>query len=476
MNPIRYRLHALGLIAFGIILSLGSLRAAESPSKRPNIVVILADDLGFEALGCYGGASYKNLGTVRTPNLDTMAANGMRFTSCYATPVCSPARSELLTGKYNFRTGFIDIAGRNGATERLDPQAHPTVAAQLKAAGYVTAIAGKWHLGPPLSAKEIPLTVDQDTDYTHPRECGFDRQWVLAGEHLVLYGKPTPDDYTPAHLQTWVMHFLESRKGQSAPFFLYYPSPIPHVPTLPTPLNPDERRAANSDSALDKNNSDPKNFPFLIEYLDRQVGEVLKKLDELGLRENTLVLFSGDNGTHPSITTVMRDGREIPGGKASMFDTGSHVPLLANWPGVIQAGAVNEALVDFTDILPTCLELAGVNVTGTIDGVSFAPQLEGKPSQPRTWVHTLQVNKYFVRDAAWKLRENGELYNVSDAPYAETLILPAADTAASKAARVRLQAVLDTLHSTQDGAVKNCNLPHRSAVIPFPCPFLAWST
>ncbi len=410
-------------------------------ARRPNIVVILADDLGFEALGCYGGASYKGLGAVRTPNLDAMAREGMLFKHCFATPVCSPARSELLTGKYNFRTGFTDIAGRNGATERLDPQAHPTVAAQLKAAGYVTAIAGKWHIGPPTSSKEIPATAEADTDYPHPRECGFDRQCIFGGEHLVLYGKPTPEDYTPARMQSWVLRFLESRKGRTEPFFLYYPSPIPHVPTLPTPLNPD-----GPTGAAGQKQGDNKNVPYLIEYLDKQVGEVRNKLTELGLRENTLVIFSGDNGTHRSVTTVMSDGREIPGGKASLRDTGSWVPMLASWPGGIKAGAVNENMVDFTDILPTCLELAGTTASNTIDGISFAPQLRGKPGTPREWIHTLQMDKYFVRDVRWKLRENGELYDVSNSPYAETLVLPENDTPESAAARIRLQAVLDKLH------------------------------
>lgn len=446
MNHPRCFHQVLGLFAFGFTVPFASLRSADAPAKRPNIVFILADDLGFEALGCYGAASYKVLGSVRTPNLDAMAANGMRFTSCFATPVCSPARAEILTGKYNFRTGFIDIAGRNGATERLDPQAHPTVAAQLKAVGYVTAVAGKWHVGPPVSMKEIPLTTEKDTDYPHPRECGFDRQCIFGGEHLVLYGKPTPEDYTPARLQEWVLRFLESRKGHAEPFFLYYPSPIPHVPTLPTPLNPDGPRGETSAGDSGQKRGSPENVPYLIEYLDRQVGEVLKKLDELGLRENTLVIFSGDNGTHPLVTTVMRDGREIRGGKGSLLDTGSHVPLLASWPRVIKGGVVNESLVDFTDLLPSCLELAGAEVAGSIDGISFAPQLESKPGQPRKWVHTLQLSKYFVREAKWKLRENGELFDVSNAPYAETLVLPTTDTVESRAARLRLQTVLNELH------------------------------
>lgn len=417
-----------------LCLSFGSILAEE----KPNIIVILADDLGTESLGCYGGTSYKDLGPVKTPNLDAMAKAGMRFTRCFATPVCSPARAELLTGKYNFRTGFIDIAGRSGAVSSLDAKAHPTISARLKAAGYVTAVAGKWHLGPPDSMTEIPKTPDADTEYPHPRECGFDRQCILGGAHLNIYGEPKPGVYTPDILQKWVLNFLESRKGKAEPFFLYYPSPIPHEPFLPTPLNPDGPRQ--------EKRGDNKNYPCLVEYLDRQVGEVMKKLAELGLSENTVVFFTADNGTSKRISTVMGDGRIIPGGKGSLLDTGSWVPLLAEWPGRIQPASVDNNLVDFSDILPTCLELAGAPLPEGVDGVSFASQLLGKPGQAREWVHTLIVDKYFVRDSKWKLRENGVLYDVSDAPYTETPILPRDDTPESKAARERLQGILDKLH------------------------------
>ncbi|MCX6874646.1 MAG: sulfatase-like hydrolase/transferase [Verrucomicrobia bacterium] len=358
------------ILAALLLAPLAAVYAGDAPAKQPNIIFILADDLGFEALGAYGAKEYKGLGMVRTPNLDALAKGGMRFGNCFATPVCSPARSELMTGKYNFRTGFRDIAGRNGAVSRLDPKAHPTIAASLKSAGYVTAVAGKWHLGPPASMAEIPRTAEADTDYPHPRECGFDRQCILGGAHLELYGDPKSKSYTPALMQDWCLRFLESQKGGRQPFFLYYASPIPHFPVLPTPLNPDAKKG------------DRSNFPCLIEYLDKQVGEIVRKLDELGLRNNTLILFSGDNGTD-TVATVMSDGRVIKGGKHSMEDRGSHVPLLASWPGVIAPGAVYDGLVDFTDMMPTCLELAGTTAADGLDGVSFAPQLQGKPGKPQ---------------------------------------------------------------------------------------------
>jgi len=411
--------------------------AQETVKDKPNIIFILADDLGFETLGAYGAVEYQGLGKVRTPNLDALAQQGMRFDKCFATPVCSPARSEIMTGKYNFRTGFIDIAGRSGAVSSLDSKAHPTVAAALRAAGYATAVAGKWHLGPPDSMKDIPKSALTDTDYPHPRECGFERQCVMGGAHLELYGDPKTQSYTPAIMQDWCLRFLDSRKDSPQPFFLYYASPIPHFPVLPTPLNP-----AGSPG---KKKNNLANFPFLIEYLDRQVGEIMRKLDELGMRDNTLVMFSGDNGTD-TVATVMRDGRVIKGGKHSLEDVGSHVPLLASWPGVIAPGSVYQGLVDFTDMMPTWLELAGTAAPGGLDGVSFAPQLRGQPGKPREWVHSLFVNKYFVRNAKWKLRENGDLYDVSDAPYAEIRVPEDNDTPESKAARQRLHAIMTQLH------------------------------
>lgn len=450
MSPMHRRnflkLAGCGAVGAALVPGLGTsadttLRASDRETPRkPNMVFILADDLGFEALGCYGGVHYKGLGPVKTPHLDALAKGGMLFKYCFATPVCSPARSEALTGKYNYRTGFIDIAGRKGATASLDARAHPTVALQLKAAGYVTAVVGKWHLGPPESMEEIPATAQADTNYPHPRACGFERQCIFGGAHLELYGEPKQGSYTPERLQDWALRFLASRQGQAAPFFLYYPSPIPHFPVLPTPLNPQ-----GDSGQRGKKRGNLLNFPYLIEYLDQQVGAVVQKLTELGLRDNTLLLFAGDNGTD-RVTTEMRDGREVQGSKGTMKDTGSWVPLLASWPGVIAAGSVYRGLVDFTDLMPTCLELAGARVPPGLDGVSFAPQLQGQPGRPRAWVHALYVDQYFVRDDRWKLRENGNLYDISNSPYDEKLVAPGQDTADAKAARDRLGAVLRKLH------------------------------
>jgi arylsulfatase A len=347
----------------------------------------------------------------------------------------------VLTGKYNFRTGFRRIMGQPGVAERLDAQAHPTLANRLKDSGYVTAVVGKWHVGPPFTKgkepEEIPKTAEADTEYPHPRDCGFDRQCLFSGGHLNTYGEPKPGKYTPEILQKWALRFLDSRKGKPEPFFLYYPSPIPHGPLYPTPLNPDNSKG--------KARGDLSNYPYLIEYLDKQVGELLEKLTALGLRENTLVMFAGDNGSY-GVITQMRDGREVPGGKGSPADTGAWVPLLASWPSVVPAGSVYEGMVDFTDLLPTCLELAGSTPHAGVDGVSFAPQLQGKAGKPREWAFVLGNDRWYAREDKWKLNNAGTLLDVTDSPYAETAVKPEDDTPDSKAARVRLQAVLDKLN------------------------------
>ena len=402
-------------------------------SAKPNIIFILADDLGFEALGCYGAENYKGLGAVKTPNLDYLAAKGMKFTNCFATPVSSPARAEFLTGKYNFRIGFPDIAGRSGSVESLDTKAHPTIAQYLKQVGYTTAVCGKWHIGPPEKGILIPTL--PETTFNHPRVCGFERQSIFGGGHLEDYGEPKPELYTPAIIQKWAINFLKEPARKQDPFFLYYASPIPHVPLMPTPLNPE------GDSKV------MSNFPFLIEYLDGQVGEILRTLKEQGLEENTIIFFSGDNGTATTVTTQMNDGKEIKGGKATMDDTGSKVPLIAFCPGKIPENTSCSDLVDFSDLLPTLLQLAGTTVPKGIDGVSFSEKLCGRTGTARAWVHTHFDGQYFVRNRDFKLRENKMLYSMEKAPHSELLIMPKNDTAASKAARKQLQSAIDELYN-----------------------------
>ena len=448
-HPVLIKIGTLAAIA-SAALGLGTASAESTNPSRPNIVVVLADDLGAEALGCYGGVEFlgekgKVLGSVKTPNLDAMAANGIRFAKAYATPVCSPSRAQLLTGKYNDRVGFHDILGRNGAARELDSKSHPTIANLLQSAGYMTGAVGKWHIGPLTNLKNVQTNTGADTSAAHVRACGFERQYMVPGAHLREYGEPVEGKYTPDLMDAWAFRFMSEAKTAGKPFFLYYASPLPHFPYWPTPLNPDGPRGEPG-SKKEEMYGDMANFPFLVEYLDKEVGKILAKLEELGLRENTLVLFAGDNGTPPWVVTQMKNGRNIPFGKGTMKETGSWVPLIASWPAMIQSGAVYDGVVDFSDILPTCLSVAGVQLPKDINGMSFAPVLEGNGKSPREWVHSLYNKEYFVRNASWKLRENGELYDMSGAPYSEELVKPEDDTPESKAAREALAAVAAKLH------------------------------
>lgn len=441
------------LLVFALAWTGLSSALAAGDAARPNIIFILADDLGAEALGCYGGAKFWDnrnqiLGEIKTPHLDAMAAGGMRFDATFATPVCSPSRAVFLTGKYNHRIGFPDILGRGGSARELDAGAHPTLAQLLKNAGYVTAAVGKWHIGPLPGPDNVPPSIASDTAYPHPRACGFDRQFLVQGAHLREYGEPVEGRYTPDQLQAWAKKFITAQKDRAEPFFLYYASPLPHFPYWPTPLNPDGPRG-DASTKLGEMYGDMKNFPYLVEYLDTQVGDLLNELDVLGLRDNTLVIFAGDNGTPPWMVTEMKDGRKIKWGKATMLDTGSWVPMLASWPGKVAPGSVHAGLVDFTDLMPTLLELAGAPLPGDIDGVSFAPVLQGTEGPAREWVHVLFGEQYFARDAHYKLRENGELYDVSGAPYVETLVEPENENPVAAASRQTLSRVLDNLHPSR---------------------------
>lgn len=315
-----------GAAAAGLLSRVSPAEGAAA-AARPNIIVILADDLGFECVGAYGGRTYKGMGPVKTPNLDALAAGGMRFERCFATPVCSPTRAEMLTGKYSFRSGFSDIAGRNGAVSSLDPVKHPTLPLCLKTPvmSRPFAASGTWA---PAASRSRPSPRRGRTGRTC--EPAASTTSTSSAAHLEDYGQPLPGQYTPDWFHQWAMTFLDGRKGKAEPFFLYYASPIPHFPLKPTPLNPD---APAKDKGL---------FPTLVQYLDQQVGQIVKKLEELGMRQNTLIVFSGDNGTD-KVTTEMADGKVVAGGKAGMKDTGSWVPLIANWPGMWRPGKSHPA-------------------------------------------------------------------------------------------------------------------------------------
>jgi len=404
---------------------VGSMRGGGEGEGRPNVVVMIADDLGFECLGAYGGESYK------TPNLDRLARSGMMFRQHFGTPVCSPARAQMLTGRYSFRSGFIDISGRSGAAEGLDPRKEVTLAKLMKEAGYATAVTGKWHLGWGSRPTTGPAEFDrrQYRASSNIAACGFQEQYCFSGSHIT-YGEPVKGQYHPDLYQEWALRYLEGRRGKRRPFFMYYGLGLVHFDFDPTPLNPEGKK------------NDRKNFPYMVEYLDGQIGEFVAKLEETRLRANTLILFSSDNGCDGFKSKL--NGREVVGGKSGMKDTGTWVPLLASWPGGVRAGSECDDLTDYTDFLPTVCEVGGAKVPGdrVIDGRSFVGQMRGEKVKGREWVYVQLTNKWFIREKKWKLRENGRMYDLSNTPFEEKRVEEKDATAEAREARKRLAGAL----------------------------------
>lgn len=378
--------------------------------RRPNIILIMADDMGYECLGTYGSASYQ------TPNLDKLAENGVRFEHCYAQPLCTPSRVEIMTGKHNFRN-YTDFG-------YLDPR-EKTFANLLKDAGYSTCIAGKWQLNG-ISGQKKPGW----NDVTRPNQFGFDEYclWQLhngrsegeryANPLIIQNGRPLPRDndaYGPDIFSRFILDFIDRKKDQ--PFFIYYPMALVHDPFVPTPHSKDW-----PDRSL-RYRTDTSYFRDMMSYADRIVGGIVDKLEQSGLAENTLVIFTGDNGTNRNITSKMRDGRVILGGKGTMTDAGTRVPLIACWKGKSPAGKVNSDLVDFTDFLPTLAEAAQMPVPKDFiaDGQSFLPQILGKRGKPKDYIYMYYdprwgnfENGVFVRNKKYKLYSDGRFYNVQE--------------------------------------------------------------
>lgn len=379
-----------------LVIAAMSGKPADVP-RKPNIIVILADDLGYECIGANGGETYK------TPVLDKMAQTGLRFEHCYAQPLCTPSRIQIMTGIYNVRN-YMGWA-------HLD-KSHVTFASLLKNAGYTTCMAGKWQLGEP-QISQLPRNAGFDEFYLQPHGNLY---W---GASLVVNGarqKSPAQAYGPDLVNDLACKFIEKNKNQ--PFFLYYPIYLPHDPWLPTPDSgvPDAWKLGS-----DHKKSNPKYFGDNIQYLDKLVGQLMAKLDELGLRENTLVLFTGDNGTGFGVKTTLKN-KTVMGGKGMMTDAGTHVPLIVSWPAGIRKPAVLNDLIDLTDFLPTICEAAGASIPADlkIDGRSFLPQLRGERGNPREWVYCwfakspdADIPREWARTQRYKLYRTGEFYDIS---------------------------------------------------------------
>ncbi len=412
----------IALVAFFAAVNL----ARATQSDRPNIIFILADDLGIGNVSCYGADNYK------TPNIDKLAKGGIRFEHCYAAPLCGPSRAMLMTGRYAYRTGMTG----NDSGPLLKPANEIMMPQALKTAGYATAMCGKW--------SQLPL---QPSDWgfdEYLRFQGSGKYWntqtnkltsAMINKTYTVNGQETPlldGEYLPDKMHNFVVDFITRHKKE--PFYVYYAMSQIHTDILRTP-----------DSAPDSKDL----FKDNVIYMDKLVGKLVAELDRLKLRKKTLIIFAGDNGTVPGETprsTV--HGKLLSGNKGTMLECGSLVPMIANWPGTTPAGKVSHDLMDFSDYFPTLAELAGAKLPKgvTIDGHSILPQLRGRAGRPRDWIFIELGRQWYVRDASWKLNHLGELYDMSGAPFKETLVATNTTEAAAVAARPRLQAKLDELN------------------------------
>jgi arylsulfatase A len=425
-----------------VLICSSSTLAADKPAARPNIVVILVDDLGYECLGVNGAKSY------RTPNIDRLAGEGVRFRQCYAQPNCTPTRTQLMTGQYNVRN-YVSF----GTLEK----SQVTFANMLHDAGYHTAIAGKWQLG--------------SRDASLPKHFGFDEHCLwshmgrgerYANPSLSLNGelKTYEGKYGPDLCQDFVFDFM--RRFKEEPFVVYYPMILTHGPFEATPKSADWGK----EMAKGKSNRQ-QHFADMVAYMDGQVGALEAELKRLGVRDNTLVLLTGDNGTGRGVVTELDDGSEQDGEKGSTTRGGMHVPLIAHWPGRVKAGVVSDDLVDMTDILPTVLEIAGVKrpADKPFDGRSLVPQLEGKPGTPREWIYSYWVplrekqtahlgDRGAVEqafDRRYKLYSTGEFFDVEKDPEEKRAERVAELKGEAAQAAVRLQRALDQFKEARPG-------------------------
>jgi arylsulfatase A len=411
-----------------VFLSSVAGTACAAAARQPNIILILADDLGYETLGANGGESY------RTPELDKLAATGARFEECYVQPLCTPTRVEIMTGQSNVRN-YV----RFGV---IDPK-QTTFAQLLKRAGYATGIAGKWQLG---RENDLPqkMGFDESCLWQHTR-----RPSRYANPGLEYNGEERDfnnGEYGPDLVNDFALDFITRHKGE--PFLLYYPMMLTHAPYQPTPDSADW----NPQLRDERGGKDPKHFADMVAYMDKLVGRVVAKVDELGLRKDTLILFVGDNGTGKGITSQFK-GQPYPGGKGLVNARGMHVPLVVNWPGHVPGGQVVGDFVSSVDFLPTLCAAAGAKPQAELmrDGVSFLPQALGEKGTPREWLYTWysqdgsQSRKMeFARDAHYKLYRGGRFFDLTKDPYEEQAPrreeeLSGAEAAAAK----KLRGVLD---------------------------------
>lgn len=401
-------------------------RAAASSTlaaRRPNIVLILADDFGVEGVNAYGGEYH-------TPNIDALAREGVRFDNAHAMPLCTPSRTRIMTGRENHRN--------YQAFGHLAP-GETTFGNVLKRAGYATGIVGKWQLSGNGFDGRTGITL-QDAGFDESylwqlqvRDAKGSRYWgptrSVNGRTVIREEGFGPDADLAAALD-----FIDRHKD--GPFLLYLPLVLVHDPFVPTPASLDAR-------------SPKERFAAMVAYMDRQVGQITDRLKSLGLDRDTVVIFTGDNGTNRKITTY-RNGHPITGDKGAPTLNGTHVPLIIRAPGIAGPGTVAEGLFDLTDVLPTLAELAGTELpSGASDGFSQVDVMAGRKRSVRDSIFMHYAPRWTFEparlafDERWKLYGNGRFVALDPLRGTETEVPVTSLRGSAKKRHAALQRILD---------------------------------
>ncbi len=404
------------LSLFSVVWCAALAPAASEEPRRPNIIYIMADDLGFADLGCYGQKA------IRTPNIDRLAAGGRRFTQCYAgSTVCAPSRSALMTGLH---TGHTRVRNNFGIVGGVGPQRRVplrdedlTVAEVLKKAGYATGITGKWGLGEPGSSG-LPNKqgFDEWFGYLNQRRAHSyypDYIWKNQQKYLLegnLDGKR--GQYTHDLFTEFALEFIE--RHRAGPFFLYLAYTIPHG-----------KHEVPSDAPYSQKDwpEKLKNYAAMVTRLDRDVGRIMALLKKLDVDRETIVFFTSDNGA-AFVDPAFNSTGNLRGQKGTLYEGGIRVPMIARWPGQIEPGSTSRQVWAFWDFLPTAAELAGTRPPENIDGISMLPALLGKKQEGHEflyWEISSGGYQQAVRHGRWKAVRNRwtqplELYDLSADP------------------------------------------------------------
>ena len=421
------------------LLLIAGISSSRADTQKPNVVLIMADDMGYEIISANGGTSYQ------TTHIDSLARDGMRFTHAYSQPWCIPSRVKLLTGKYNWRNVIPGVGKRLKHGEQ-------TFAHVMRRAGYATAVSGKWHMEHPYRKDSLgPEGAGFDEHLYEAKGYRFsaaDLRRMKSGQgpknrywsppSLRKNGKYVPttvNDYGPDMFADFAVDFITRNK--EGPFFLYYPMVLPHSPWLPTPHS-----AGLTDETKFK--GDTKYFADMVAYADHLVGRLVRTLDDLGIAEDTLLLFTADNGTSRHIYSRFGQ-RVIRGDKGRTTDGGTRVPLFARWPGTVAAGRVNDDLINFSDFFATLADLAGQTLPDQVDGRSFLPQLRSQAANPAQWLFMHYAKNLppirFARTKRFKLYDDGRFFDVPSDWEEQRPMLSL--TPEQTAIRTMLQRVLD---------------------------------